>query len=76
MRNLTQDLTDSRVEITSVSNGFRVRINFDQCSLSNDEYVFQSKAELFLFLSRHFSFENISEIKNDAPKISARDLLK
>lgn len=74
MRNLIQDLTDSRVEITSVSNGFRVRINFDQCHPSSDEHVFQSKAELFLFLSRHFSFENASEIKNDAPKKSSCDL--
>ena len=76
MRNLIQDLTDCRVDIQSVANGFRVRINYDSCSPSNDEHVFQSKAELFLFLSNHFYFENMSEIKSDTPKTSTRDLLK
>lgn len=62
-----QYYTDENIEIRQTVNGFIVHAGFDNCSPkgSNNTLVFQSKAELHKFIDEHFTFENVSEIKND-----------
>lgn len=63
--------TNTSITIECAKNGFLVRtpldIRSDRPSCVGDMMVFQSQAELFEFLGKHFSFKCLL-ITADAPK--------